>query len=224
LAVERCKILIRKLDARGRKWIPNYPDFSIDSSLVDTVIAHCWTAVQLRGTCRIAFRTLLKLALVYAVSSGAFLAEVPKILCGDLSSDGLVVGRHSRERKLFLSSDGLTALQAYRSIREAGTSLPGDAALFVTEAGKPTYVKLVWKLLNKVIEEAGVAELGLTPAKLHRASVKFVADTELDWLAAAPFGGYRTIPKLELRPYTAGELARFIDRFHPMRDRATSEA
>jgi hypothetical protein len=44
-------------------------------------------------------------------------------------------------------------------------------------------------------------------------------------LAAASFGVYRKIPKLELRPYTAGELARFIDRFHPMSsDRATSEA
>jgi hypothetical protein len=81
---------------------------------------------------------------------------------------------------------------------------------------------LVWKLLNKVIEEAGVAELGITPAKLQRASVKFVADTELDWLAAAPCGGYRKIPKLQLRPYTAAELAGFIDRFHPMSsDRVT---
>jgi site-specific recombinase XerD len=201
---------------RRPKMIPNYTDFNIDSSLVDIVIEHCSTAVELRGTRRIAFRTLLKLAFVYVVSSGAFVAELPKIRCGDLSSDGLVVGGNSRKRKLFLSSDALTSLQNYLSIRSSGILPPDGAPLFVTEAGKPTYVKLVWKLVNKVIKEAGAAELGLTPAKLQRASVKFVADTDVGWLAAASFGGYRSMPKLHLRPYTAGELAKIIDRFHPM--------
>jgi hypothetical protein len=38
----------------------------------------------------------------------------------------------------------------------------------------------------------------------------------LDWDTAAHFGGYRKIPVVEAKPYTAEELASFIDRFHPM--------
>lgn len=195
---------------------PLHPDFSVDSTLADIVIAHCSAAVRLDSTRRIAFRTLSKLALVYVVSSGAFLAEVTEIRCKDLHSDGLVVGRKYRKRKLFLSKEALVALRKYRSVRQSGTALHGDAALFVTESGKPTYFGLVWKLLNKVIKEAGVAEFGLTPAKLQRSSVRSVADAELDWLVAFSMGGYREIPNITLKPYTTDELAEFIDRFHPM--------
>lgn len=113
----------------------------MDQSLVDELIAYCWSALRLHASPREAFRTLLKLALVYALSSGAFLSELPAVRCDDLSSDGLVVGRGSRKRKLYLSSDAAIALRNYRSVRISAIQGRRDAALlFVTESGKARFI------------------------------------------------------------------------------------
>ncbi|MET3299224.1 tyrosine-type recombinase/integrase [Bradyrhizobium diazoefficiens] len=201
------------------------PDYSVDQSLVDELIAYCWRALRLHDSPLEAFRTLLKLALVYALSSGAFLSELPAVRCDDLLSDGLVVGRGSRKRRLYLSSDAAIALRNYRSVRISTIQGRRDAVLlFVTESGKAIYFKLVWKLLDKVIQKAGVGDLGLTPAKLQRASVKLLADNDLDWLDAFAVHSYRSIPNIKLKPYSSDELAEFVDRLHPMSaDRASRQ-
>ena len=198
------------------KYKQTRPDYSVDQSLVDELIAYCWSALRLHNSPLVAFRTLLKLALVYALSSGAFLSELPAVRCDDLLSDGLVVGRGSRKRRLNLSSDAAIALRNYRSVRIATIQGRRAVLLFVTKSGKAIYFKLVWKLLDKVIHKAGVGDLGLTPAKLQRASVKLLADNDLDWLDAFAVHGYRGIPNVKLKPYSSDELAEFVDRLHPM--------
>lgn len=192
------------------------PDFQVDNAVVDSIIAHCASSLAAAASELRRARLLLRLALLYVVTFGGFLAEIEDVFADDICSDGLIVGRQTqRERKLRISADGVAALQDYRSTRTIGPDAPQPERLFANKHGDPLEIKLVWRHLREVIKAAGYDHRELSPAKLHRAPIGSIAESELGWEPAIAAGGYRHIPAVD-KFYSPEKLAWYIDRFHPM--------
>ena len=192
------------------------PDFQVDNAIVDSIIAHCAGSLTLAASELRRARLLLRLAVLYVVTFGGFLAEIEAILADDICWDGLIVGRRTpRERKLLISADGVAALQNYRSTRTVDPDAPQPERLFANKHGKPLEIKLVWRHLREVIKAAGYDHRELSPAKLHRAPIGSIAESELGWEPAIVAGEYLNIPAVD-KFYSPEKLAWYIDRFHPM--------
>jgi len=161
------------------------PDFYVDNAVVESIIAHCANSLTPAASHLRRVRSLLRLAVLYVVTFGGFLAEIGDVLADDICSDGLIVGRQTpRERKLLMSADGVAALQEYRSIRIVGPDAPQPERLFANRDGNPLEIKLVWRHLREVIKAAGHDHRELSPAKLHRAPIGSIAESELGWESA----------------------------------------
>lgn len=203
---------------------PRKPDFKVDDVVVDAIIAHCADSLTLPASKSRRALLLLRLATLYVVTFGGFLTEVEDVLAQDICPDGLVVGRQTpRERKLLISAEGVSALRDYRSMRTISATAPQPERLFANTKGYPVDIKLVWYHLREVIKAAGYDHRKLSPAKLHRAPIASIAESELGWEPAIAAGGYRTIPAVD-KVYSPETLAWYVDRYHPMNQQVVEMA
>jgi site-specific recombinase XerD len=189
-------------------------DFDVPAALVDRLIG-IQKAVAERVRKALAYTEQLTLALIYLVASGAFLAEIEALVIQDLRRDHITVGRGTpRERLIWLSSDAEAAINA---VVHAGRPLPPDpnSPLLVNRFGLTVDTQIAWNMLQRAIVRADMAQMGLTPGKIHRSAAASLLECGLGWNIARHPSKYLRIPSLLSKP-PFEKLEEAVERYHPL--------
>lgn len=150
------------------------------------------------------------------LNCGMRLSELNKINMKDISLDSKTVRLHGKGRKeriVNLNSSCMSALEQYLPTRKP---IDNCDALFYSGKHNRLSTRRIQEIVAKCLEEAGLANLGITPHKLRHTAATLLYNNGVDTLALKELLGHESIATTQIYTHLGNDVLKKAVEMNPL--------